>query len=190
MANPWLKRIKNTGKLKVYNKASSWSGAVNSAIRSFNKLSFGVTLEAAATEKKANVVLVLARGPTQYNHYGTTAETGSRFKAGGLHGQTSTLADFKTKEIFFAVVFLPGKVKKATRKQKEMVVVHEFIHACGMNEHDKVGIMFNVMAKEGGGLIEYLKTKDAKPMPPIRVGSMTLCTLQNLWAGGGTCKTK
>ena len=125
-----------------------------------------------------------------YSHSGATAKTGAKFKADGLHGQTSNFSDFKSKEIIFAVVFLPGKAKKATRKQKEIVVVHEFIHACGMDEHDTVGIMFSVMKEEDGGLIEYLKTKGAKPMPPIRVGSLTLCIMQNLWAGGGTCESK
>ena len=134
--------------------------------------------------------MVLANRPgEQYQYYGDTAQTSSKFKADGLHGQASTLHDAKSKEIFFAVVFLPGKVKKATNGQKEVIVVHELIHACGLDEwHDSVGIMFAQMAEEGGGLIEYLHDKGAKPMPPIRVGSQTVCKVKMLWAGGEACK--
>jgi predicted Zn-dependent protease len=190
MAVPWLKHIRNSGQLKVYNKASSWSGSVESAIRSFNKLSFGVTLVAVAEEKKANVVLVLATGPTQYSYYGATAKTDSDFKAERLHGQASSFNDPDKNERLFSAIFLPGKIGKATEKQKEVVVVHEFIHACGMDGHDTAGIMFSAMTEEDGGLIEAIKTEGAKPMPPIRVGSKTLSTMQKLWPGGGTPKPK
>jgi hypothetical protein len=69
-----------------------------------------------------------------------------------------------------------------------MVVVHEFIHACGLNDwHDTVGLMFPDMQEQGGGLIEYLPEKGAKPMPPIRLGSKTVCKVKMLWSGGEAC---
>jgi hypothetical protein len=130
--------------------------------------------------------VVLANGPAQYTYYGDTAKTLPSFKADRLHGQASTLADAKRNEIFFAAVFLPGKVKGPT-SQKEVIVVHELIHACGMDIHDSVGIMFGEMKEANGGLIEYLHDKGAKPMPPIRVGSKTVCTMRMLWSDGETC---
>lgn len=190
MASPWIKGIRNKKQLKVYDKASAWSSEVNTAIASFNKLPFGVTLVKAAAEKKADIVVILAAGAAEYNFSGAVAKTGPRFKSDGLHGMTAKFSDEKTKEHLFAVIFLPGKAKTATKKQKEVIIVHEFIHACGVDEHDTVGIMFGVMAEEDGGLIEYMKTEGAKPMPPIRVGSKTLSVMQKLWPGGGTPKSK
>jgi hypothetical protein len=192
MATPWLKRIRKTGQLTVYNKATAWKVAVDAAISSFNNLSFGVQLVAEKEENAANIVLMLAQGPQQYKYYGDTAKTLPDFKADALHGQASTLTDVKKNEIFFAAVFLPGKVKKATDGQKLVIVVHELIHACGLNDqkkdHDSAGIMFAQMKEADGGLIEYLPEKGVKPMPPIRVGSQTLCKMALLWSGAEACK--
>ena len=133
--------------------------------------------------------MVLADGPgAKYTYYGDSAETGQDFVANKLHGQTSTFQDDKG-EIFFAVIFLPGKLTKATKGQKEMVVVHEMIHACGLNKwHDSAGLMFPQMKEEGDGLLEYLPEKGVKPMPPIRLGSKTICKVKLLWTGEDTCK--
>jgi hypothetical protein len=192
MATPWLKRIKNTGQLTVHNKATTWSVPVESAIKSFNSLSLGVKLVPEQNEKDANIVVVLANGPAKYNYYGDTASTKDDFKYDQLHGQTSTLTDKKRNEIFFAAIFLPGKIKDANKSQKEMVLVHEFIHACGLNDqahdHDSAGIMFSAMNMKDGGLVEALAEKNTKAMPPIRVGSKTMCKMKMLWASGEACE--
>jgi len=188
MPTPWLKRIRKTGQLTVFNKATAWADSVTTAITSFNNLPLGVKLVAEKEEKSANIVLILASGPQQYKYYGDTAKTFPDFKGDRLHGETRTLIDGKLNEIFFAVVFLPGKVKKATKGQKEVIVVHELIHAGGMAEHDSVGIMFATMKEADGGLIEYIPDKGAKPMPPIRVGPQTLCKMRMLWSGAKDCK--
>lgn len=190
MPTPWLKRIRKTKQLSVFNKASTWAVPVNAAIKSFNNLSLGVEVIPAEEEKTANVVLILAtRVGQQYSYSGTTAQTSPAFKADKLHGQASTFRDDKLNEIFFAAIFLPGKLKKATNSQKEMVVVHELIHACGLDEwHDDVGLMYPQMEEKEGGLIEYLHEKDTKPMPPIRLGPQTVCKVKMLWSGVETCK--
>ena len=79
-------------------------------------------------------------------------------------------------------------MKNGTKKQKEVIVVHEFIHAAGMDEHDDRGIMFPQMGESGDGLIEYLHDKGSKAMPPIRVGGQTACIMNMLWSGGAACK--
>ena len=81
MATPWLKRIRKTGQLTVFNKATAWTASVDAAIKSFNNISFGVKFVAEKEEKAANVVLVLADGPQQYTYYGDTAKTLPGFKA-------------------------------------------------------------------------------------------------------------
>ena len=60
MAIPWIKKIREGGQLTVFNKANTWTDAVNASIDAFNRLSFGVTLTKAKDEKSANIVLVLA----------------------------------------------------------------------------------------------------------------------------------
>ncbi len=189
MALKWLKRIRGKGELTFYNKASTWSAAVDTAKNTFNNLNFGVKLVETKEEKNANIVILLASGATTYKYYGDTVSTKSDFKGDALHGLTKALVDEKKNEIFFAAMFLPGSVKKISNQQKEVVIVHEFIHACGMasitespEDHDSSGIMFDSMNVTGNKLIESLHDKDAQPMPPIRVGSRTMCTMQMLWS--------
>lgn len=188
MPTPWLESIRKKKQLTVFNKATSWAVPVSKAIKAFNHLSLGVKMVSVKEEKAANIVLILAnKAGDQYNYdninYGAIkVRTRPDFKADSLHGQNSTLADPDLKSIFFSVIFLPGKLENATNSQKEVVVVHELIHACGMDVHDSIGIMFPQMMKKDGGLIEYLHEKGTKAMPPIRVGSKTRCIMSLLWS--------
>jgi hypothetical protein len=176
------------GQLSVFNKANAWTDAVIAAIEAFNRLSLGATLVKAKDEKSANIVLMLANGHTDYTYQGTTVTPGVGFSPDRLHGMTRAFYyDESPKEIFFATIFLPGKVH-GTKKQREVIVVHEFIHAAGMDEHDDRGIMFAQMGESGDGLIEYLHDKASKTMPPIRVGGQTACIMKMLWSGGAACK--
>ncbi len=191
MPTPWLKKMRKAGQLSVHNKAKSWSVAVDDGIKSFNALNLGLKLVVEKEEKKADIVMVLAGKSSTYTHRGNTVSTPAGFKPEGFHGQTSTLMYVDPKEIFFACIFLPGKIKKATNGIKQVVVVHEFLHAAGLNEnkdHDSSGVMFSPMKVVKGGLLEYLADQGAKPMPPIRVGSRTKCRMKMLWDGGANCK--
>jgi hypothetical protein len=187
MSHPWFKRQRAAGELPVLDKTKAWAGPVAAAIRTFNNLSLGVKLIATTEEKEAKVVVVLANGPTTYKgFYGETVQTGPRFKPDGLHGHSAVLLD-RRNEIYFAGVFLPGKVANTTSRQKEIVVLHEFIHACGMDEHDSVGIMYDTFRARDDGLVELDQDKGGKAMPPIRVGAKTTCIMKMLWAGGDAC---
>lgn len=193
-----MKRIRRTGRLRVHNMGGSWAGTVDSAITTFNRLGFGVMLLPEQDPKQANIVVKLSSGKDSHTHYGDTVR--ADFSADQLHGRARTLSD-RRNEIFFAVVFLPGKVESVTPRQKEVVIVHELIHAAGLNgllsnggkapndDHDSAGIMFPQMKIKDDGLIEYLHDKDAQPMTPIRVGPQTMCNLRMLW-GGSDCRVR
>jgi hypothetical protein len=182
MPTPWLKRIRETGQLTVFNKGGAWVNSVNAAITTFNTLPFSVELVAEKEEKSANVVVILANGPQHYTREGHTVQTDASFKLNQFHGLTITLTDMRLSAIFFAVIFLPGKLPKPAKGQKEVVIVHEFIHACGVLEHETTpdgGIMYDIMVPSNGGMQEG--SKQAKPMPPIRVGPQTLSRVESVW---------
>jgi hypothetical protein len=196
MPTPWLNRIRRTGQLTVHNMAGAWAMAVDTALTRFNTLGLPVKLVPEKVKDSANVVVKLSDGSETYPYYGDTAT--ANFNAKLMHGQASTLADGKKYQIFFAVIFLPGKVPNVTAEQKEIITIHEFIHACGLDgglgngnydkqgqDHDSVGIMVANMKVDGRGLIEYMPEKNAKPMPPIRIGTRTICKLQNIWTAAG-----
>lgn len=195
----WFIRFRKTGQLTVFDKAGGWSPALKKAIATFNGLNFGVKLVEEKNEREANIVVMLSNGADSYPHPKKTIK--ADFPAEKLHGEAHTLVDAaKRWEIEFAVIFLPGKIEKITQKQQEVVIVHEFIHAAGLNgllpggaetnDHDDVGIMFSHMVSDGDGLIEYLHDKDVNAMPPIRVGSKTMCKMRSLWAAGESCPAK
>ena len=181
MPTPWLKRIRDTGQLTVFNKGGMWADSVNAAITTFNTLPFDVEFVAAKDEKSANVVVILAHGPQKYEREGNTIDTGG-FRFDQFQGVTYTLKDTSLNAIFFAAIFLPGKLPKPAKGQKEVMIVHEFIHACGVPEHETTpdgGIMYDIMVPSNGGLQEG--SKKGKPMPPIRVGPQTLSRVESVW---------
>lgn len=199
MAIPWERVVKRRGKLRVHNKAGGWSGAVTSAIATFNALGFPVQLETETNESSAEIVVVLSNGHDSYPH--PQMKIQADFDATQLHGEARTLRDPDRNVIVFAAIFLPGKVTDVTARQKEVIIVHEFIHAAGLNgvradgsedpndDHESVGIMFAQMQKRDGGLLEYLPDKGAQPMTPIRVGPQTRTKINSVWAATSTAAT-
>jgi len=201
MPMQWNKHVRKTGQLKIYNKGGGWSAAVDAAIGSFNNLGLGVTLIRESDESAANVVVLLANSAAETYKRGSYVAKATRLKPEHLHGLAWTTASStrsnRPLEIDFAVVFLPGRAAAATPKQKEVIVVHELLHASGLNaalpdgnnapndDHDSEGIMYPHMQIAGDGLIEQLHDKNAQPMSPIRVGVKTRCTMRMLWTGEG-----
>ena len=185
MANKWQDHIRTSGELKVHNMAGKWSPSVNNAIRLFNGLGFGVKLVNTPQRTEANIVVKLSlQNADSYTHKVGRDEHVIKvnFDANGVHGKARTLVEQNRhgSEIFFAAVFLPGK-RNTVNQLKELIIVHEFIHAAGMNEdHDPSGIMADMMSVIGNTFVEI---KGAPPMPPIRVGGKTMCMMRDLWLG-------
>jgi hypothetical protein len=199
----WFRRFRQSGQLTVFNKAGAWKPSADKALATFNTLGFPVKLVATDDEKNANIVVKLSAGADSLTSWGNKVSTGSKFDPAVLHGLTVPVTEIhekkKTFEIIFAGIFLPGKAK-ATAKQQEVIIVHEFIHAVGLDgglpdgskdtvkqDHDITGVFVAQMKEEGDGLIEYMSEKGAKPMTPIRVGGPTRCKVQMIWGSEG-CK--
>ena len=174
-----------------------WASAADRALATFNTLGFPVRLVRTEDEKNALIVVKLSTGPDSQESWGKKASTNDNFDAARLHGLTVPLTEIherkKTFEIIFAAIFLPGRAR-ATIKQQEVIIVHEFIHACGLDgglpdgskdtvkqDHDVTGVFVAQMAQDGDGLIEYLHDKGAKAMPPVRVGGQTHCKMRAIW---------
>jgi hypothetical protein len=210
MPTPWTREVLDAKKLRVFNKGGAWSGVVSKAVSTFNTLALGVTLELEKVETEADIVVVLAnaamtypyKGRRQYPDEKLKTSTRNGFRPDILHGYCHTLTRLGRRgtpgELFFATIFLPGKVQ-ATNEQKEVIIIHEFIHASGLDggmadgaknrdqDHELVGIMYDTMMTDGKGLRENLKSITERAMPPIRVGPSTTCKLARLWAGAETC---
>ena len=204
MPTAWYRRAQRAGALTVFNNGGSWSHEIETARTTFNSLGFPVTLNKADDADKADIAVKVSTGAdTQKNAY-YSVKTSSKFDPAKLHGNTVTSTELhekpkKTAEIVFAGVFLPGNAQ-ATSKQKEVIVVHEFIHACGLDgglpdrskdndgqDHDNQGVFVPQVVVSGAGLIELLPDKGAAAMPPIRVGGQTRCKIQSIW-GTEACK--
>lgn len=205
MPMKWNHIVRKQGHLKVYNKGGGWVAAVDAAIGTFNTLGLGVNLVRESDEEAADIVVVLGNSAADTYPHKKGNATATKLKPEQLHGLAWTRATSTSSrrpiEIDFAVIFLPGRAPNPTPKQKEVICVHEFIHASGLSgaladgkdapdgDHDKEGIMFPQMAVAGDGLIEYLHDSATKPMTPIRVGAKTRCNLRMLWTTEG-CETK
>ena len=197
MPMKWNHHVRKNGHLKVFNKGGSWSAAVDTAIATFNSLGFGVNLVRESDEEAADVVVVVGNSSADTYSHKKGHATATKLKPKELHGLAWTRATSTSSrrpiEIDFAVIFLPGGAPNPTPKQKEVIAVHEFIHASGLSgaladgreapggDHDTEGIMYPQMAVSGDGLIEYLHDGATKPMTPIRVGAKTRCLMRMLW---------
>lgn len=197
MGIQWIEYVRKDYKLTVFNKAAAWAGPVQKALDEFNKLNLGVKLEFTTEEKKARIIVALATGPDKIDfvdrHFEGSVPTKSSFDPKKFHGYCGTLRDPVTNVIVFAGIFLPGSVE-ATDEQKMVVVLHEFMHACGLNgmmsdgkqhpnqDHDLEGIMAGQMVPSGKGLIEFMPKKGVKAMPPIRISGKTQGAARLLWA--------
>lgn len=170
----------------MLNSADAWSSAVDNAIRTFNRLSLAVTLETTTDESSANVVVkVSGNVGTHTFHdrfYGDVTVT-ANFDASLAHGKTKTVRDPDRNVIVMAAIFLPMRLEGATDGIREVVTIHELIHAAGLDDdadHDtREGVFYGQMESSGGTLKEW-GTSNAS-MPPVRIGPNTVTRLNALW---------
>ncbi len=211
MPTPWLSVVKRSGELGVFNAAKSWSVPLAKAMALFNAEGFGVKCVTQKDETAADVVVISATKQASYTYKGSRKYADEKFvittKAGRkfdvLHGECRTLErrykEGRQGDLFFAAIFLPGALKGATIEQKTLVVLHELIHAAGLDggrpngttdevgqDHDTEGIMYDIMNTSGKGLIENMKDNPNPAMPPVRVGTKTRASMTSLWGGNVT----
>ena len=199
MPTPWLRKIRDNGKLTVYNAGDEWKVSVDKAITTFNTLGFPVTLAAESNIEVANIVVKLAKGADKHQfksryYSDPTVKTRARFNPAFPHGDTVLLVDPDRNEVAFAATFLPGKLDGPSDGLKEALVVHELIHGCGLDggrgpgkpndrgqDHDSVGIMYDLMRETPNGIVEGNVRDNNKSMPPIRVGGKTRSNIVSIW---------
>lgn len=193
MATPWKRNVRSSGRILVYNDAGAWSGAVDNAIRTFNGLSLAVTIEKTTEEGSANVVVKLSSGNTGSHtfhdrFYGDIPVT-ANFDASLAHGKTKTVKDPDRGVLVLAAIFLPSRLQRGSDGVREVVIVHEFIHAAGLDDngdHDtRDGVFYAQMEMSNGQLKEWGTSNS--PMPPVRIGANTVCRLNSLWSDNVTC---
>jgi len=174
-ATPWDKKIRDTGKLLVYDEISigRWSTVFTSALESFNKhlKAAGVQVEQAESKGKANVIMKL------------TASTVTHGKA--LMGIRYPQRDL----IMEAEILLPddprvGEEREAASvEQLRVIAVHELIHAAGLSnsDHGGDGIFNSPLTPRDGKFYIPQKGRNQALMPPIRVGNSIVSKVKKLW---------
>jgi hypothetical protein len=193
MATPWKKKVRSAAKLTAMNAGGGWKSVVEDAIKKFNSLGFGVTYESVSSDRP-DVVIKLSDGIGEHTfedpYYGEFTVK-AVFDATAVHGKTKTVVDPDKKVIMNAAVFLPNKLRNANQKTKEIVVIHELIHAAGLDDnkdHDKTsGVFYSPLEYSSGNLVEWGTGGKFPPMPPVRVGAQTKCKLRSLWVENAAC---
>jgi hypothetical protein len=199
---PWFKRFQKAGTLEVFvgaNFTGMWTTALADAIKEFNQLmsSNGVkltlTTPTGATETGAQVVVQTANGKATPN-YGSQPKP-RPFDGNGLHGLTVPFADHNG-VLEKAFVFVPttprvdprnSKSREVGQAVRSFILVHEFIHAAGLSNHEHTNddcmcypgeIVKGATAADDrvqpwGGL--------GKPMPPCTLIAKTVANLKKAW---------
>lgn len=212
MLTPWKNSVKKRKQLTVFPTKQvtkgPWYKVFQDALNDFNRLSslhkLGVTLTETATPpdsedadspKGANVQFDIAPG----KKYGFRAHGRDfEFAITGLDGGHTRPIQFTPNgRMLQAFIFLPASiqaddspppVREAGDKFKVALVVHEFIHACGLHgaEHSPGGADADVFFSP----LNLLKDKDAhndvavadrKKLDPISLNLLTIFRIRACW---------
>lgn len=178
-AMPWMQSVRNTGQLTVHNGVArgKWSGVFKPAITTFNSIvKAGVKLVETNDENAANIVTQLSDGKSQFTYDGNIAT--AQFNATMAAG--ITLIFSRDGAVEKAAVFLPREPKESHANVLLFIAVHEFIHACGLDddEHAGDGVFMTSPNIQGGKLWAQ---KGSKKMPPLFLAPKTVTKLQSIW---------
>ena len=198
MGMSWKSSIRDTKQLTIYNgiTGGKWANIFDKSLESFNKFSkqVGVKFVPESDEEKANVIMQISSGAPSYIYGKDTFTSKKPFLSTGVHGYTMLLSVEKIIEK--AVVFLPSdpqeglgfakglpSTKDVSQDVMRAIAVHEFVHACGLedSDHGGSGIFYFPLAVSSGKVYIPQKGKNMKPMPPIRLDPEIGGKIKKLW---------
>lgn len=201
MAMSWIDSVKGSKKLSLFSKIGSgkWSSEFKPCMDEFNRLlkenGMPLKFEASSNEKSANVVVSSSSGPAVVKYGGQTFT--EIFDGKKLHGYTALLSDPDTSKIVKAYVFLPsdpqmrlpsGKTRPTGVKVMKLIMLHEFIHACGLEnkDHSKDDIFNGSPSHQNGSRpdedrIGVFVKKHYVWFPPYYLKSGTVGKIKSLW---------
>jgi hypothetical protein len=190
VATPWDDAIKNGKVLTVFADANItsgvWSKIFPSAISEFNRLSqansLGVTLQQGASPPDPSGV----------------GGADVRVSAGGgssLSGDTKLAITVlgATQRIGKAFITVPGtpKINTPTSNRdvgdgvKLVIMVHEFVHACGLTnaDHSPDDLFFGFPQARVGKTPadDKIEVSGGKLLPPLFLSGKTVSVIQNNW---------
>jgi len=203
----WLRNIKRTGKLSIFPGSSltaSWAKVFSDALQEFNKLSstlsLGVTLTSGVTEGPptsaltgTNVHLEATDKARTFDSWlgPVTIAIGGSSTSGRTKSPIS-LSIGRIGQSFICVpltpqVLAPGaKLREAGDPIKLVILVHEFIHACGLDDHTSMRDpdLF-IAALSDVPDADPAKDKEdvgsGKKVPPLFFANETVTRIQKLW---------
>ncbi|MGI9013073.1 MAG: hypothetical protein ACR2GY_02365 [Phycisphaerales bacterium] len=206
MPTPWIDSVKQSGQLTVYSGtgvARQWSTIISRAIREFNSLSarhqLGVTLVTSSTAPEsggggADVNVEVANGQISFTYDGTTYA--GTFNGTAMHGLTRQVA--RNNRMEKAFVYLPSNAKVNTprgqravgQKVLELIAIHEFVHAAGLQNSDhQPDDLFQAMpqvdpgSSAAGDRVRYQPRGGRYQwMPPYVMSAATINLIKQAWS--------
>lgn len=195
MDYPWVDTVKRKGELSVYRDgkiAGMWSTVFHQCIADFNRLSSQHKLGVVLKESKhppvdggggADVKVSTANGPIALNYDGKDyPDSLIGFR---MHGVTRTVTRTTAVTVVEkAFIFLPqepkqslpGGLRRVGANIMKVILFHEFIHACGLEDHTPGDVFQDYPNVEG----DYVKAGNVK-MPPIFISGATISRIQDNW---------
>jgi hypothetical protein len=195
MDYPWVDRVKQKGELSVYRDGKItgiWSTVFHQCIAEFNRLSKQHQLGVVLKESKhapvdggggADVKVSTANGPIALSYDGK--DYPDSLTGFDLHGLTRTVTRTTGVTVVEkAFIFLPQQPKQnlpaglrpvGTNVMK-VILIHEFIHACGLHDHTPGDVFQDYPNVEG----DHVKAGNIR-MPPIFLSGATISRIQDKW---------
>ena len=192
MDTPWAANVRQSGQLRIVPEASligNWKTVFEQSLAEFNRLSkhhkLGVTLERFKDKDsaQAEVRLGTANGPIAFTYDGE--DHSATLSGNGLHGLTTPIIRRTATDVIEkAFSFLPIEPKSNTPQGlrgaginiMKVILVHEFIHACGLEKHSTDDVFEGVHTIDGDRI-----RVGAATMPPIFFSGATVQRIRDLW---------
>ena len=177
MDQSWTYKIRDTGKVTVYNGIDSgkWANIFKASLDAFNhNARLPVKLIPGEDKEQANIVMQVSGGSAGYTYDGQSYSV--NFDGTLAHGKTNTLA--REDGIEKAFIFLPLNTTQSHTNVLQFIAVHELIHACGLVEHNNDGVFMTAPNIQNGNI---WSAKNSKKMPPLFFAPKTVARLQGLW---------
>lgn len=202
-AMSWIDAVKRSKKLRVYagELEGTWAKIASDSVRDFNALSelfsLGVKLVLISAKdhgaEPAQVLVTSGNGEVELVHDRTTYA--GKFDGSRMHGLT--LLAHRQQQIELAKIILPSQPLVNTPNGqrdvglavKKVILLHEFIHACGLtnSEHSTEGLFQANPSVDIGDTPSGDKVRrSARPgrvqyMPPFVVSEDTKGHVKRLW---------
>jgi hypothetical protein len=190
----WIDQVRQAGVLRFSSAQSlhggAWPSVLTASVAELNAIlqnkNVGLRFEPASGANGTQIQIEATTGPIPASAGGGTLDPTGRHGATRLQS-VGRAGDDSSLRARFAWIFLPtspgGSRRRPPRGLMQVMLVHELLHASGLEDHAPLGsddVMAGSMEDGSGGKV-HPWGGSGQDMPPCQLGGGTVTRLVALW---------